>query len=358
MRLFDADGGGFTRGREEELESHVDAGGFISGEGRLESDGSALELYLESLPANVVRAALASPVRLMLDPGNGAASRFAREVFRRLGLEVQVVNDTPDGRFPGRGPEPNAVTLGGTCAALSASDARLAACFDGDADRVVFCDREGFLGLDGMLAFVAQHRIRQTSRRSLATTVETGLLPEYAAQSVGGSVVRGRVGDVAVAHLVRREDAALGAETIGVYIFPEVGLYPDSMLAVLHVLGVLEEASDVRRFIGTLPRLELVKAKIACASVLKSGVMLRAEDALHGVLGAPSGVTVNRTDGLRFEMQDAWVLVRPSGTEPVIRVTAEAAGAGSAGVLARRAEDLMYSLIAEAAKTAAHGGAC
>ncbi len=81
-------------------------------------------------------------------------------------------------------------------------------------------------------------------------------------------------------------------------------------------------------------------------------------DALCDALRAPSGVTVNRTDGLRFEMQDAWVLVRPSGTEPVIRVTAEAAGAGSAGVLARRAEDLMSSLVAEAAKAAAHGGAC
>jgi len=358
IKLFDSDGVGFSRAREEQIESLCDAGEFISGEGRLESDGSALERYLESLPPAVVQAALSSPVRLMLDPGNGAAARFAREVFRRIGLDVRSVNDTPDGRFPGRGPEPNGATLGGTCAALSASDARLAACFDGDADRVVFCDREGFLGLDDMVAFVAQHRIRQTSRRSLATTVETGLLPDYAAQSVGGSVVRGRVGDVAVAHLVRRENAALGAESIGVYIFPESGLHPDSMLAVLHVLGVLEDALDVRRFIGTLPRLEVVKAKVACASVLKSGVMLRAEVALRVALGAPAGVTVNRTDGFRFEMPDAWVLVRPSGTEPVIRVTAEAAGEGRAGRLAQHAEDVMSSLVAEAARAAAEGGAC
>jgi phosphomannomutase len=358
IKLFDSGGVGFSRAREEEVEALCDAGVRGTGAGRLEHDDSALELYLESLPPAVVRAALASPVRLMLDPGNGAASRFACEVFRRLGLDVRAVNDTPDGRFPGRGSEPNAATLGGTCAALSASDARLAACFDGDADRVVFCDREGVLELDGMLAFVAQHRIRQTSRRSLATTVETGLLPEYAVGEVGGCVVRGQVGDVAVAHLVRREDAALGAESIGVYIFPESGLHPDSMLAVLHVLGTLEDALDVRRFIGTLPRLELVKTKIICPSNLKPDVMLQAEDAVRGVLGAPSGVTVNRTDGLRFEMPDAWLLVRPSGTEPVIRVTAEAAGAGRAGVLAHRAEDLMSTLVAEAARSAAGGGAC
>ena len=357
IKLFDSDGVGFSRSREEDIEAVSDSGEFVEGKGSLESDGSALERYLESLPGPVVGAALASPVPLMLDPGNGAASRFAAEVYRRLGLKVETVNDTPDGRFPGRGSEPNATTLGGTCAALSASDARLVACFDGDADRVVFCDREGFLGLDEMVAFVAQHRILDTTRRSLATTVETGLLPQYAAENLGGVVVRGRVGDVAVAHLARQEHAALGAESIGVYIFPEAGLHPDSLLAVLHVLGVLEDALDVRRFIAKLPRVENVKAKVRCPASCKGVVMQLAEEALRDVPGLAPGVAVNRTDGLRFELPDAWVLVRPSGTEPVIRLTVEAVEPGRARLMARRAEDVVTSLVAEAAETAARGGA-
>jgi len=357
IKLFDSDGVGFSRTQEQEIEAISDAGEFVEGKGSLEEDGSALERYLESLPAAVVGGALASPVPLMLDPGNGAASRFAAQVYRRLGLRVETVNDTPDGRFPGRGSEPNAATLGGTWAALSASGARLAACFDGDADRVVFCDREGVLELDGMLGFMAQHRVLGTARRSLATTVETGLLPQYAIENVGGVVVRGRVGDVAVAHLARHEHAALGAESIGVFIFPEAGLHPDSLLAVLHVLGALEDALDARRFIAGLPRVENVKAKVRCPASYKGAVMQRAEEALRDVPGLASGAAVNRTDGLRFELSDAWLLVRPSGTEPVIRVTAEAAAAGRARLIARRAEDVVSSLVAEAADIVAGGGA-
>jgi len=358
IKLFDSDGVGFSRAREEEIESLCASGEFITGQGRLERDDSALERYLESLPADVVRAALASPVRLMLDPGNGAASGFAAEVFRRLGLTVLTLNDTPDGRFPRRGSEPNAQTLTGTCAALVASSAHLAACFDGDADRVVFCDRAGFVGLDEVVAFVAQHRIRQTTRRSLATTVETGLLPEYAIEAANGVVVRGRVGDVAVAHLVRCEDAALGTESVGVYIFPEAGLYPDSMLATLHLLGMLRDALDVRRFAAALPSLELVKVKSPCPAFARSAVMLRAEAALKDSVAELSRVGVNRRDGLRFEMQDAWMLVRPSGTEPVVRITVEAAGEGRAPLLARQAHDVLLRLIADAAAGAAKGGTC
>jgi len=270
-------------------------------------------------------------------------------------LQVTTVNDTPDGRFPGRGPEPSAVTLDGTCAAVRSSGAQLAVCFDGDADRVVFCDREGFMGLDGMIAFVAQHRARESSHRVLATTVETGLLPAYALESVGGSVIRGKVGDVAVAHLARQVDAALGAESIGVYIFPEQGLYPDSLVAVLHVLAAAGEAPSIRRFIHSLPRTSLAKRKVGCPSPLMLRVMSRVDEVLLDALDVPADTTVNRTDGLRLETEDAWVLVRPSGTEPVVRVTTESTDSSRADYLALGAEAIVKRLVAETARAVGNG---
>lgn len=356
IKLFDAEGIGFSRELEQSIEALCERRSFAIGRGSLQPDNGALELYLTGLPSDLVRKALAARVPVLLDPGNGAASVFARALFERLGLQVSAVNDTPDGAFPGRGSEPSAGTLSGTCESLRQSGAYLAACFDGDADRVVFCDREGFLGLDEMIAFVAQNRVRQTLRRYLATTVETGLLPQHALEQVGGCVVRGKVGDVAVAHLTRELGAALGTESIGVYIFPEQGLYPDSLVAVLHVLGMHADPAAARDFIASLPRLHLVKRKVSCPSALKTPVMARAAGALCDALDAPGDVTVNETDGVRLEMADAWLLVRPSGTEPVVRVTTECTDSVRGEHLARGAEDIVTRLIVEAARAANSGG--
>ena len=356
IKLFDGEGVGFSRIREQRIEELVARRDFSSGHGCFTYDCSALEGYLATLPPGVVRAAVAAKVPLLLDPGNGAAAGFARTVFERLGLPVKAVNDEPDGNFPGRGPEPAACTLCQTCEAFETSGARLCACYDGDADRVVFCDPAGFIGLDEMVAFVASMYLRGRTRGTLATTVETGLLPDLALRRVGGRVVRGQVGDVAVAHLVREVDAALGAETVGVYIFPEQGLYPDSLLATLHVCAMLGEGASIRGFVNSLPRLHLTRRKVDCPNSLKSSIMSRAAQLLPDALHLPAQGTLNTTDGLRIEMPDAWVLVRPSGTEPVVRVSAEAVDQKQALLLAADAGDIVTRLINEAAPPAGTEG--
>jgi phosphomannomutase len=356
IKLFGSDGVGLSRSQERSIEWLCNRRKFNSGRGSSTPDDSALERYRASLPADLVHSALSAGVPLLLDPGNGAAAGFARALFESLGFPVSAVNDTQDGSFPGRGAEPSATTLGGTCETLRASGAQLAACFDGDADRVVFCDTGGFLGLDEMMAFVAQHRVLQTSRRVLATSVEAGLLPQYALEQVGGYVVRGKVGDVAVAHLTRELDAALGAENVGVYIFPEQGLYPDSFVAVLHVLGMLTEPDAARRFIAALPRMYLNKRKVNCPAALKASVMSGAAGALRKAIDTSGESMVNTTDGLRFEWPDAWVLVRPSGTEPVVRVTSESTDAVRADDLARAAADAVTRLVAGSALAPGSGG--
>jgi phosphoglucosamine mutase len=254
---------------------------------------------------------------------------------------VLPVNDEPDGSFPGRSPEPKEDTLQGTVDFLRQHNADLAICFDGDADRVVFCDKEGFLGFNEPIAFISRLVVKKTGRKKIATTVETGTLLDLAVRDLGAEVVRGRVGDVAVAHLAQQVDAALGVEQVGVYIMPEAGYYPDSIFASLFLLGQLSDAGEIRQFFQSIPRLFFEKARVSCPNELKESVMARAKEKAH--LFASD--EINTVDGLRLQFADSWMLIRASGTEPVIRVISESMSQKQTDELISKGKKLVQSLV-------------
>ena len=280
-------------------------------------------------------------LKVVVDPGNGAASKFASDIFVQMGYDVLPVNDEPDGLFPGRSPEPNDDTLQGTIDFLRRHDADLAVCFDGDADRVVFCDKEGFLGFNEPVAFVSRLAVKKTGKKKVATTVETGTLLDLAVKDLGVEVVRGRVGDVPVAHLAKQLDAALGVEQVGVYIMPEVGYYPDSIFASLFLLSQLSDAGEIRKFFQGIPRLFFEKTKVSCPNELKEPVMAHVKERA-GVL---SPNEINTLDGLRLQFADSWMLIRPSGTEPVVRVIAESMSQKHTTELISKGEEIVRGLV-------------
>ena len=280
-------------------------------------------------------------LKVVVDPGNGAASGFASDIFAQMGLDVLPVNDEPDGSFPGRSPEPKEDTLQGTIGFLRRHDADLAICFDGDADRVVFCDKEGFLGFNEPIAFISRLAVKRTGKKKVATTVETGTLLDLAVKDLGVEVARGRVGDVPVAYLAQQLDAALGVEQVGVYIMPEVGYYPDSIFASLFLLGQISDPGEIRQFFRGIPRLFFEKAKVSCPNELKEPVMARVKEKAD--IFAPD--EINDLDGLRLQFADSWMLIRPSGTEPVIRVIAESMSEKQTGELTSKGEELVRSLV-------------
>jgi phosphomannomutase len=281
------------------------------------------------------------PLKVVVDPGNGAASKFASDIFVQMGLDVIPINDEPDGLFPGRSPEPNAGTLQGTVNFLRQHDADLAICFDGDADRVVFCDKEGFLGFNEPIAFISRLAVKKTGRKKIATTVETGTLLDLAVKDLGVEVARGRVGDVAVAHLAQELNAALGVEQVGVYIIPEAGYYPDSIFASLILLSQLNDAGEIRQFFQGIPRLYFEKAAIPCPNELKEPVMANMTEKAE--LFAPD--EINALDGLRLEFPDSWMLIRASGTEPIIRVVSESTAQAQTDELVSKGKELVQSLV-------------
>jgi phosphoglucosamine mutase len=342
IKLFTENSLGYSQAQEAEIEEVFFRKQFRQGKrGTLKQGRDMKQRYLSFIKSKLSPTRFNHLPKVVVDPGNGAASKFASYIFAQMGIDVTTVNDEPDGYFPGRSPEPKADTLQGTVDFLRHQNADLAICFDGDADRVVFCDKEGFLGFNEPIAFISRLAVKQTGKKKIATTVETGTLLDLAVKDLGAEVVRGRVGDVPVAHLAHELDAALGVEQVGVYIFPELGYYPDSIFAALFLLSELSDACEIRQFFELIPRLSFEKAKIFCPNELKESVMTQVKEKAH--LFASD--EINTLDGLRLEFPDSWMLIRASGTEPVIRVVAESTSQAKTNELVSKGEELVQGLV-------------
>ncbi len=320
VKLWDSSTIGYSREQEANVEKVYSNKCFrkVSWEnlGQATSDYGAREKYFTALEK---RLTVKTDLKVVVDPGNGAASRTASDLFKKMGITVFPLNDEPDGTFPNRPSEPREDTLKTTMEYLKKVGADIAVCFDGDADRVVFCDEKGFLGYNEMISFMSFKVAESASSKVVATTVETGRLLDHAVSKAGAQVVRGRVGDVAVAHLMKEFNACIGVEQVGVYIIPEIGMHPDTLYATLFLLQNIEAPSDIRAFISSLPTMYFSKKGIPCPNSKKQKVM----DIIEPLTHALDPDEINTLDGIRLEFSDSWVLIRPSGTEPLIRVICE-----------------------------------
>lgn len=346
IKLFNRDSLGFSPEQEEEIESRCLSRQFRQvgwqEYGSLLKEEKAGEKYLLALENKVSSWSITPRMKLVIDPGNGAACNLASALFHNLGFEVFPINDDPDGLFPGRSAEPTAETLKGTVEFLRDCNADLAICFDGDADRVVFCDKQGFLGYNEMIAYISRLAVKESGKAKVATTVETGKLLDAAVVDLNARVVRGRVGDVSLAYSARELDAAIGVEQVGVYILPQIGYYPDSFLAVLFLLSHLNDVGEIRDFYRRLPSFFFEKVKISCPDNLKQEVMEKC-----GISVDSSAGEVNNLDGIRIDFADSWLLIRPSGTEPAIRLLVEGDSRDKVKELVARNRQLIEEAIAQ-----------
>lgn len=323
VKLFNRDSLGFSAEQEAEVESLYLAKDFRQAGwqeyGKLTREEKAGERYLSILKEKI-SFKVEPRFKLVIDPGNGASYQLAPAFFRELGFEVSAVNDEPDGLFPGRSAEPTAETLQATIKSLNDDNADLAICFDGDADRVVFGDKEGFLGYNEMVAFISRLMIKQSGRARVVTTVETGKLLDAALAGTKAEVFRTKVGDVPLAYATKELDAAIGVEPVGVYILPQAGYYPESFLAALFLLSQIDDIREIRDFFAQLPPFFFEKARIPCPDDLKA----RVAEICREEAGSFEGGELNALDGTRLDFPDSWLLLRASGTEPIFRVLVEA----------------------------------
>ena len=325
VKLIAADGLEVTRAFEEGVENGVERNETptapFSQVGDVQLDVSGADRYVAAILARVdVPRIAARKFTVVLDCGNGASVATSPTLLRRLGCRVITLNGHVDGTFPGHLSEPTPANLADLALAVPAVGADLGIAHDGDADRAVFVDAGGrYVAGEETLTLFARDEVEKAHGGIVVTPVSGSQAVEDAIAPLGGSVVYTRIGSPAVAHAMQERHAVFGGDENGGLIFPAHQLARDGAMTAAAALDLLaRRGTDLARVLAEIPRYALVKEKVACPIELREKVIERVLAAL-----APDSEKVVTLDGVKAYRTGGWVLLRPSGTEPIFRIFAE-----------------------------------
>lgn len=293
-----------------------------SGTGRQYADDSVVPKYIERalslVDADRVRK---KKFTVAMDTGNGAQAVCAPLIAEKLGCKVLLINGTIDGGFPGRGSEPTPDNLGTLAEAVKSGSADFGVAFDGDGDRSIFCDNQGrvYWG-DKTGSLLAKNLLAARHKGAeIVCPVNTSMVLDIVAEQSGLKVVHTKVGSVEVSREMVKRKAPLGLEENGGFMYGPMNEVRDGAMTTALVLDMLAETGkSFSQLVQELPRTFQHKTKFSCSSreVVEQVVKACME---HG-----SPKKIETMDGAKIWIDDeTWLMVRPSGTEPLIRMYAE-----------------------------------
>ncbi|HMA22936.1 MAG TPA: phosphoglucosamine mutase, partial [Gemmatimonadaceae bacterium] len=288
--------------------------------GQIEPDDGAVQRHIDrvlAIPYLDIEGIRRRRFHVALDCVRGAGAIIMPLLLERLGCRVTAINLETDGHFP-RPPEPVAENLGDLERLVLRSGASIGFAVDPDVDRLALVSDAGkAIGEDYTLALAARVVLRHR-RGSVVTNLSTSRIVEDVASAAGVPVIRAPVGEVNVAVRMRDEHAPIGGEGNGGVILSEVHLGRDAPVGAALLLQLLhEDDTPLSQIVSGLPRYAIVKDKLDRPNASLDTVY----DALRSAF---PGAAADSQDGLRLSWPDRWVHVRPSGTEPIVRVIAEA----------------------------------
>jgi len=290
-------------------------GGFLSGRGQVEehSANQAIESYREFVAKKVN---LERPLKIVLDMGNGSACTMGA-FYRDLGMNPIVLNGTMDGRFPGRGPSPSEETLQAACRTTVAEHADCGVGFDPDADRgIVIDDRGRVIPPEKVAVILAKRRYKPGDL--VISGFDCSMILEKELEPEGILVRRERVGDVFVANTVKNSGAVLGVERSGHFFLPEFQYSDDPFAMSLALAEIISQGQKLSELADQIPDYPYLQRSIRLQED-PAGVMLRLRDDL-------ARMEPDTTDGLKITTESHSILIRPSNTEPLIRLYVETTG--------------------------------
>ena len=297
--------------------------------GNVTADPRAVERHLDAvlrLSAIDVEGIRKRKFTVALDAVRGAGGPPMRELLERLGCEVAGINLETDGRFP-RAPEPVPENLGGLSTLVKRAGAALGIAVDPDVDRLAIIDETGEpIGEDYTLAFAIRAAMGgkggKGGKRIVVCNLSTSLVVEDAARECGAEVVRTPVGEVHVARAILRLTAVIGGEGNGGVMYPALHAGRDAPVAAALLLTLLaRDGRRVSELVAAAPRYAIVKAK---AERRTRNAERGLEDVYAALRRRFPEASADTQDGLRLAWRDRWLHVRPSNTEPIIRLIAEA----------------------------------
>lgn len=297
-----------------------------------EAISDVAEEYIGELKRMMPRLQSNGDRKLIFDAGNGACGPYAKAVFEDSGLNYEMLNMLPDGGFPNRLPSPVPAHLMGTSEYMKRHGGWLGTATDADGDRAIFFDEQAELVWGDVAgALFAREALRSGPHRggTIITTINTSDAVGDTVSSNGGHLVRTRVGPPALVEAIRKNTGSLFAvEESGKYIWPDILMYGDSVFSTLKMLK-LTENEGLGRMKLEVPNYYLLKMAVRVIDEQKAAAMKFVEKGLKAA-------TLDRTDGIKAIYENrSWLLIRPSGTEPLIRVFAQGRKRKEAQGLAR-----------------------
>jgi phosphomannomutase/phosphoglucomutase len=270
-------------------------------------------------------------LKVLIDPANGVSVLATPRILESMNGRVSIINGEIDGTFPGRLPEPTPCNLRKTSQALPSLHADFGVAHDGDGDRAIFLDEHGKVCWgDQTLALIVQDYLQNYPGEKIVTPISSSQIIEEIAERYGSEVVYTPVGSVYVSNLMLKMKINLGGEENGgIFYAPHVAARDGGIAAAWIYKIIAETHKPLSRLISQLPPSYFVKEKIHCPDSIKFSVNQK-------IMALRSRGKTLKIDGVKIWIPPhSWVLIRPSGTEPIYRIIVEAPTKGQAMRIAR-----------------------
>ncbi len=257
---------------------------------------------------------------VVVDAANSVGGIALPPLLRELGCKVTTLNANIDGTFPGRLPEPRPESLGDLSATVKAIGADMGVAFDGDADRSIFTDGNGTIYWgDKTFAVVIKQYLLKNPGAKIVTPVSSSTLIKDTVEEYKGELIWTKVGSVTVSQTMKAENANLGGEENGgIFYRPHQAVRDGAMTTVLLLNIMADSGNSLAQLVAEQPQYFIEKGKIECPDDKKEILQQK-------IFEQVKNENVSTIDGVKIWFSDASaILIRPSGTEPVFRLYAEA----------------------------------
>jgi phosphoglucosamine mutase len=261
-------------------------------------------------------------ISVVADTANGVCGMLVPSLFRRLGCKIMTLNEKADGRFPAHLPEPKEETLGELKREVVRAKANFGVGYDGDGDRAVFVDDKGrTISGDLALMIFAEDALKRKGGGKIVYELGCSMAVEEFVKEHGGIPIVERIGHVFIMDKMISENALVGGEISSHFYFLECNGMDDAIFASLRMAEILSKRGEkLSEIVDSLPKYPSIHEKnFECPDHLKFAVIKKLEAKFKDY-----GLKFLDVDGIKLLDKDGWVLLRPSNTEPLIRVSAEA----------------------------------
>lgn len=343
-----SDGTEFTKDQEDEIEKIYFEKNFKlvdwKNVGSFSFWDGSIDLYIDGiLNAVDVNAIKEKEYHIVLDCGNGAGCLVTPKLLKKLGCKTTELYCEPDGTFPGHNSEPLPENLTELIKKVPEVNADLGAAQDGDADRAIFIDENGtYIWGDNSLALGAKYTTKDNGGIAVTPVTSSSMFDDVVREN-NGKVIRTAVGSPIVARVMIKNKAVFGGEENGGLIFPEMQYCRDSAMSIAKILEIMaKENKKLSELIREIPKYAVFKTKMTCPNDKKQKVMNKLATVTKN---DPNVQKIDETDGVKLYLKNGWVLMRPSGTEPIFRVYSEANDKKTAEELANKFKKITEEII-------------